>query len=568
MRNLQSGQANGIVASTDLLGSYSYLEDASSEVKARKSEITKAVMELKAAAEAAHASQDTQKEGQLQNLLARGHLIKGNTDAAREAADAAMAISDGQQDKALEAKVHLTVSRINLRLNDPESAVQEVREAIAIYQQTGEGRKEAAAFYELAGVCMEYGNLNEGHQAADKAQGLWQNEADKKEEIKAKLRLAELVAMKGQIEEAIQIAEEGMASSQNESNRGAEAECLRVLSIFHQEMGDLDLALDASRKERLVREKARDKKGAAQCLHSIATLHMSREEPKEAARAAEAAKTIYKKEKDVVGQVESLSLVAQAHMYMVSKLDASEEQEGPLKENRLNIAGSKAYVATDEAMAAIKDCKDDGAIATANFSRAEVLSLFGETRESVSAGRRACEAFRRTGEQQPLAVALMLCARGFLELGTAGLAEKSAEEALDIFHRISDDEGVAAANELLNEIGPSGVALGGGGSYDVEAIAPTPEPGAAASVAVQQKGPEPAQVKEMIRKEVESILGSADEVADDTPLMDTGLDSLSSVQFRNDLTRDFNVKLPASLMFDYPTITALTEKIVQALEDQ
>eukprot|EP00439_Symbiodinium_sp_Y106_P032783 s830_g3.t3 len=52
-----------------------------------------------------------------------------------------------------------------------------------------------------------------------------------------------------------------------------------------------------------------------------------REEPKEAARAAEAAKTIYKKEKDVVGQVESLSLVAQAHMYMVSKLDASEEQK-------------------------------------------------------------------------------------------------------------------------------------------------------------------------------------------------------------------------------------------------
>ncbi|CAE7362552.1 unnamed protein product [Symbiodinium microadriaticum] len=134
-------------------------------------------------------------------------------DAAREAADAAMAISDGQQDKALEAKVHLTVSRINLRLNDPESAVQEVREAIAIYQQTGEGRKEAAAFYELAGVCMEYGNLNEGHQAADKAQGLWQNEADKKEEIKAKLRLAELVAMKGQIEEAIQIAEEAPLSA-------------------------------------------------------------------------------------------------------------------------------------------------------------------------------------------------------------------------------------------------------------------------------------------------------------------------------------------------------------------
>ncbi|CAJ1332563.1 unnamed protein product [Effrenium voratum] len=240
-------------------------------------------------------------------------------------------------------------------------------------------------------------------------------------------------------------------------------------------------------------------------------------------------------------------------------------EEGPVKENKLNIAGSKAYVATDEAMEAIKDCKDDGAVATANYSRAEVLTLFGETRDSVAAARRACDAFRRRGEEQPLAMALMLAARGFIELGTVGMAEKAAEEALAIFTRLRDDEGLAAANELLNELGPAGGAgVSGIANYEVEAVANVP---AAASAVAKQEGPDPAQVKEMIRKEVEMILGSSDEVANDTPLMDTGLDSLSAVQFRNDLTRDFNVKLPASLMFDYPTITALTEKIVQSLED-
>eukprot|EP00434_Breviolum_minutum_P020485 symbB.v1.2.018062.t1/scaffold1427.1/size119462/2 len=256
-------------------------------------------------------------------------------------------------------------------------------------------------------------------------------------------------------------------------------------------------------------------------------------------------------------------------------------QEGPVKENKLNIAGSKAYVASEEAMEVIKDCKDDKAIATANLSRAEVLSLFGETRDSVSAARRACDLFRRRGDKPSLAMALMLAARGFLELGTAGLAEKSAEEALHLFTSIKDQEGAAAAEELLNEIGPSGMAISGTSNYEIEAPAgPTPGAGAASDAgAVQQKGPDAAQVKEMIRREVESILGSSDEVANDTPLMDTGLDraniaawlplqdSLSAVQFRNDLTRDFNVKLPASLMFDYPTITALTEKIVQSLED-
>jgi len=498
-------------------------------------------------------------------LLARGCVILGDPDTAMQEAEASAAQLEGLQDKSLEAKHHLTVSRIHFKMNDFESAVQAVREAIAIYQERGEGKKEAAAFYELAGVCMDYGNLNEGHQAADKAQGLWQNEGDRKEEIKAMLRLAEIVAMKGQMDEAIEMAEEGMRSCVKADDRHGEAECLRVLSILHQDSGDLDLALDAARKERLVREKARDKKGAARALHSIASIHMSREEPKEAARAAEAAKNIYKKDKDVYGQVESLALVAQAHMFMVSKLDAAEEEEGPVKENKLNIAGSKAYVATDEAMEAIKDCKDDGAVATANYSRAEVLTLFGETRDSVAAARRACDAFRRRGEEQPLAMALMLAARGFIELGTVGMAEKAAEEALAIFTRLRDDEGLAAANELLNELGPAGGAgVSGIANYEVEAVANVP---AAASAVAKQEGPDPAQVKEMIRKEVEMILGSSDEVANDTPLMDTGLDSLSAVQFRNDLTRDFNVKLPASLMFDYPTITALTEKIVQSLED-
>ena len=103
--------------------------------------------------------------------------------------------------------------------------------------------------------------------------------------------------------------------------------------------------------------------------------------------------------------------------------------------------------------------------------------------------------------------ALMQAARGFLELGTAGLAEKSAEEALYLFTNLKDQESMAEAEDLLNQIGPSGVAVSG--TYEVEAIGDVATPGAAAaSGAVQQKGPDAAQVKEMIRREVEGILGS------------------------------------------------------------
>jgi len=408
---------------------------------------------------------------------------------------------------------------------------------------------------------------------------LWANEGDTKEEIKSMLRLSEIVAMRGQLEEAVEIAEEAMVSAQKRQNREAEALAVRTLSLLHRESGDLDLALDAARKERLVLEKAKDKQGAGQALLNIAGIHLVREESKEAARAAGAAKTIYKKLKDTFGQVQSLSLITQAHMMNVEKLDEDQEApEGALKESRLNMAASRAYMSTEEAMELVKDCKDDDAIASANFSRAEVLIMFAETREAVTCARRASDGFRRLGDLNSTAQALLITARGYQDLSTPGLAEKAAEEALELFKKTEDEEGAAAANDLLNEIGPSGVALGGGGggSYDLPenaeaapAAAAAADGAASGAVATPSKPTfDRATVNQMLHKEVEMIVGSSDDVSDDTPLMESGIDSLSSVQFRNDLTRDFNVKLPASLMFDYPTIGTLTDKIVATLEEQ
>lgn len=50
-----------------------------------------------------------------------------------------------------------------------------------------------------------------------------------------------------------------------------------------------------------------------------------------------------------------------------------------------------------------------------------------------------------------------------------------------------------------------------------------------------------------------------------TPLKDVGLDSLMAVELRNALTRSVGKPLPATLLFDYPTIAALTVYLMRAL---
>ncbi|KAK9837058.1 hypothetical protein WJX84_003543 [Apatococcus fuscideae] len=53
----------------------------------------------------------------------------------------------------------------------------------------------------------------------------------------------------------------------------------------------------------------------------------------------------------------------------------------------------------------------------------------------------------------------------------------------------------------------------------------------------------------------EGMLGC--DIGLDQPLMEAGLDSLGAVELRNTISSQFNIDLPATVMFDYPSISAL-----------
>jgi len=53
-------------------------------------------------------------------------------------------------------------------------------------------------------------------------------------------------------------------------------------------------------------------------------------------------------------------------------------------------------------------------------------------------------------------------------------------------------------------------------------------------------------------------LGTSQPIDPARPLQEYGLDSLLSIELRNTLSADFDMRLPATTLFDYPTLASLT----------
>ena len=54
-------------------------------------------------------------------------------------------------------------------------------------------------------------------------------------------------------------------------------------------------------------------------------------------------------------------------------------------------------------------------------------------------------------------------------------------------------------------------------------------------------------------------------MAADAPLMSAGLDSISGTEFTNTLAKQFEMELPPTLLFDYPTIESMAGFIAEAM---
>ena len=83
-------------------------------------------------------------------------------------------------------------------------------------------------------------------------------------------------------------------------------------------------------------------------------------------------------------------------------------------------------------------------------------------------------------------------------------------------------------------------------------------------------GAREAALVSMLQHELGRVLGfSSDELpAIDRGIFDLGIDSLMSVELKNRLVRNLGIEIPSTLLFQYPTISALAPKLIESMENR
>jgi acyl transferase domain-containing protein/acyl carrier protein len=150
-------------------------------------------------------------------------------------------------------------------------------------------------------------------------------------------------------------------------------------------------------------------------------------------------------------------------------------------------------------------------------------------------------------------------------LAAAGILPMTASEALTLFDAV---RGADAATLVTAKLDLAALAKVDAVPHVLSGlIRPRPHPAAeprwTGELAGLPAAEQQAKLLELVRVKVAAVLGhtEADGIESDRPFTELGFDSLTAVELRNRLSTATGVKLPATLVFDYPTPQLLAEHL-------
>jgi acyl carrier protein len=265
-------------------------------------------------------------------------------------------------------------------------------------------------------------------------------------------------------------------------------------------------------------------------------------------------------------EVEMLNLVAQATLNSIIKQSSEMRDEEAIY--FISQHEASAIRPAREAATLARKMGDKQMTGIATYSVAQCHAVAGRSPAAVNAAMEARDLFRQTWDRQGEAMSVLMLAESLVLDGDMEQGRELATESQKLFDALDDHDGSDKAAKTLrqiDEIAGFTPAAKTSGKVPSPAAADPAAQAASSKAVVAKLGLSPEKAKEMARKvALDAIGGEEDEITVDDGLMDIGLDSLAAIAFRESLCQAAGINLPSTLVFDYPTLSAVADFLVDA----
>merc|ERR1712137_261822 len=218
-----------------------------------------------------------------------------------------------------------------------------------------------------------------------------------------------------------------------------------------------------------------------------------------------------------------------------------------------------------EAVAAAGKVDDKFLRGQALYWNAQMLVLTEKFQDAMRATTEAIQLFQKMEAKQPEAMTLILQSYVHLAFGARDKALDTLDRSLGLARACGDGQVEYDAAMAIQKMTPQ-VQQPMMQQMQMMPMEGQQQMAAAAPVSVEPakpKGLDAAFVRKQLMTFVKDVMATDDELELDSPFMEAGMDSLSSVSLMSMVAKEFQMALSPSLVFDFPTVRALEEHLVE-----
>jgi len=382
----------------------------------------------------------------------------------------------------------------------------------------------------------------------------------------------------GDSERAMETAMDERKTFQKAGHVPGEASSLLMICSAHMKKGEMEQAINTAREAARIFHSVDEKKGELMALQLHSELLMNHEKWDDALRVHDKAISLAMELKDKVAEATLTLHMVQSQAMLIGGSAKGEENQDPRTMKDFTRKFDACLALAEKAVGQARKLGNQKHIASTLCTLAQVHMLDRQLELMMQAAKEAQSIAKEIGDVAGEAHAIVITSEARARSGKLEEAKKLANSAMKLFQSVEDEGGEISARDLLQKIEEAmptaqqkvaPVKVSPVTSFmlqkgDFQAAAPAQEEETQVAKPASRQGPraESDSIKGKVSGVTMEILGLEEDLADDSPLMSSGLTSNSAVLLRNKLAEELpGISLPFTLVFDYPTIGSIADYI-------